>query len=38
MIKNKAIINEESSGTLEGLKNEIRKLKEELKMTKILMS
>lgn len=30
MIKNKASINEESMGNIEGLKSEIRKLKDEL--------
>ena len=30
MIKNKASVNEESSGNLEGLKKEIKRLKEEL--------
>ena len=30
MIKNRASVNEESSGNIEGLKKEIRRLKEEL--------
>ena len=37
MIKNKASINEESSGNIDGLKFEIKKLKDELSQAKNLI-
>lgn len=38
MIKNKASINEESSGNVESLKNEIKRLKGELDQAKNLIA
>ena len=38
MIKNKASVNEEASGNLDSLKREITRLKEELAMSKYMVS